>query len=62
VISPKLLTGVAEPPRNEIKHTGKPMFDELSTATSDRLEQFMNAMAGISLGPFSALAEKFEFS
>jgi hypothetical protein len=48
-------------PQNEIKHTGKPMFDELYS-DSDRLEQFMNAMAGISLGPFSALAEKFDFS
>jgi O-methyltransferase domain/Dimerisation domain len=48
-------------PQNEIKHTGKPMFEELYS-DSDRLEQFMNAMAGISLGPFSALAEKFEFS
>ena len=36
-------------PQNEIKHTGKPMFDELYS-DPDRLEQFMNAMAGISLG------------
>jgi hypothetical protein len=48
-------------PQNEIKHTGKPMFEELYS-DPDRLEQFMNAMAGISLGPFSALAEKFDFS
>jgi precorrin-6B methylase 2 len=48
-------------PQNEIKHTGKPMFDELYS-DPDRLEQFMNAMAGISLGPFQALAEKFDFS
>ena len=34
-------------PQNEIKHTGKPMFDELYS-DPDRLEQFMNAMAGIS--------------
>ena len=27
-----------------------------------RLEQFMNAMAGISAGPFHALAESFDFS
>ena len=33
-------------PQNEIKHTGKPMFDELYS-DPDRLEQFMNAMAGI---------------
>jgi O-methyltransferase domain/Dimerisation domain len=48
-------------PQNEIKHTGKPMFEELYS-DPDRLEQFMNAMAGISSGPFSALAEKFDFS
>jgi predicted O-methyltransferase YrrM len=48
-------------PQNEIKHTGKPVFEELYSEP-DRLEQFMNAMAGISLGPFSALAEKFDFS
>jgi hypothetical protein len=48
-------------PQNEIKHTGKPMFDELY-ADEARLEQFMNAMAGISAGPFTALAEEFDFS
>jgi hypothetical protein len=48
-------------PQNEIKHTGKAMFEELYS-DPDRLEQFMNAMAGISLGPFSALAEKFDFA
>ena len=48
-------------PQNEIKHTGKPMFEELYS-DPDRLEQFMNAMAGISLGPLNALAEKFDFS
>ena len=48
-------------PQNEIKRTGKPMFEELY-ADEDRLEQFMNAMAGISMGPFQALAEKFDFS
>jgi len=48
-------------PQNEIKHMGKPMFEELYS-DPDRLEQFMNAMAGISLGPFNALAEKFDFS
>ena len=32
-------------PQNEIKHTGKPMFEELYS-DPDRLEQFMNAMAG----------------
>jgi O-methyltransferase domain/Dimerisation domain len=48
-------------PQNEIKHTGKPMFEELYSDPA-RLEQFMNAMAGISLGPFMALAEQFDFS
>jgi hypothetical protein len=48
-------------PQNEIKHNGKPMFEELYS-DPDRLEQFMNAMSGISLGPFHALAEKFDFS
>jgi hypothetical protein len=48
-------------PQNEIKHTGKPMFEELYSDEA-RLEQFMNAMAGISVGPFMALAEKFKFS
>jgi hypothetical protein len=48
-------------PQNEIKHTGKAMFEELYS-DPDRLEQFMNAMAGISLGPFNVLARKFDFS
>jgi hypothetical protein len=48
-------------PQNEIKHSGKPMFDELYS-DPQRLEQFMNAMAGVSMGPFQGLAEKFDFS
>jgi hypothetical protein len=48
-------------PQNEIKHTGTAMFEELYS-DPDRLEQFMNAMSGISLGPFMALAQKFDFS
>jgi hypothetical protein len=48
-------------PQNEIKHTGAPMFEELYS-DPQRLEQFMNAMAGISMGPFQALAEKFDFA
>ena len=48
-------------PQNEVKHTGTAMFEELYS-DPDRLEQFMNAMSGISMGPFSALAEKFDFS
>jgi hypothetical protein len=48
-------------PQNEIKRTGKAMFEELYSDEA-RLEQFMNAMAGVSAGPFMALAEKFDFS
>jgi hypothetical protein len=48
-------------PQNEVKLTGRPMFDELY-ADPGRLEQFMHAMSGISAGNFHALAEKFDFS
>jgi len=48
-------------PQNEIKHTGKPMFEELYSDPA-RLEQFMQAMKGISIGNFRLLAEKFDFS
>jgi predicted O-methyltransferase YrrM len=48
-------------PQNEIKHTGAPMFAELYSKP-ERLEQFMDAMSGISAGNFQALAEKFDFS
>ena len=48
-------------PQNEIKHTGASMFAELYSK-SERLEQFMDAMSGISAGNFQALAEKFDFS
>ena len=48
-------------PQNEIKHSGKPMFGELYSDPA-RLEQFMNAMSGISAGAFHALADKFDFS
>jgi hypothetical protein len=47
-------------PQNEIKTTGKPMFEALY-ADPVRLEGFMNAMAGISKGNFHALAQKFDF-
>jgi hypothetical protein len=47
-------------PQNEIKHTGRPMFEELYSDPA-RLEQFMKAMQGISLGNFHALAGKFDF-
>lgn len=48
-------------PQNEIKHTGAAMFEELYSQP-ERLEQFMDAMAGISTANFEALAEKFDFS
>jgi len=48
-------------PQNEIKHSKKPMFEELYDDLP-RLEQFMGAMTGISRGNFEALAEKFDFS
>lgn len=57
-LTPALKTGR---PQNEIKHSGKPMFDELY-ADPARLEQFMDAMSGVSMGNFNAFAEKFDFS
>ena len=48
-------------PQNEIKHTGASMFAELYSKP-ERLEQFMDAMSGISAGNFQALADKFDFS
>jgi hypothetical protein len=53
-----LKTGQAQ---NEIKHTGKSMFEELYS-DAHRLEQFIEAMAGISAANFQAFAEKFDFS
>src|SRR5262249_24289695 len=53
-----LRTGTAQ---NETKHTGAPMFDELYSQP-ERLEQFMDAMSGISAGNFQSFAEKFDFS
>ncbi len=48
-------------PHNETKGGGEPLFAKLYAAP-ERLEQFMNAMAGVSAGNFKALAEKFDFS
>lgn len=48
-------------PQNEVKHTGKSIFEELF-ANPAGLEQFMSAMRGISAPNFQALAEKFDFS
>jgi hypothetical protein len=57
-LTPALRTGK---PQNEIKRSGKPMFEELY-ADPARLEQFMSAMAGVSLANFTAFADKFDFS
>jgi hypothetical protein len=48
-------------PQNEVKHTGRPVFEELY-ADAARLEQFLAAMSGISRPSFQAFAERFDFS
>ncbi len=48
-------------PQNEIKRSGEPVFSKLYAAP-EKLEQFMNAMSGISAANFRAFAEKFDFS
>jgi predicted O-methyltransferase YrrM len=48
-------------PQNELKRSGTSMFTELYKEPK-RLEQFMDAMSGISAGNFQMLAEKFDFS
>jgi hypothetical protein len=53
-----LKTGKAQ---NETKDGGKGLFEELYSQP-ERLEQFMDAMAGISVGNFQAFAQKFDFS
>ncbi len=47
-------------PQNEVKHAGAAMFEELYRDPA-RLEQFLDAMAGISIANFQALAERFDF-
>jgi hypothetical protein len=47
-------------PQNEIKETGEPIFAKLYEAP-EKLEQFMNAMSGISAGNFHMFSEKFNF-
>src|SRR2546422_4397605 len=48
-------------PQNEVKRTGTSMFEELYRDPR-RLEQFMDAMSGISAGNFTAFADTFDFS
>ncbi len=48
-------------PQNEVKHTGKPIFDELYSDPG-ALEQFMRAMHAISADNFAKFADEFDFS
>jgi len=48
-------------PQNEVKHSQKPVFEELYRDLP-KLEQFMGAMTGLSRLNFEAFAEKFDFS
>jgi len=48
-------------PQNETKHGGKSIFEELY-ADPAKLEQFLDAMAGLSRINFEALANKFDFA
>jgi len=48
-------------PQNEVKHNGKPMFEELY-ADGARLGEFLDAMTGFQATNFQQLAEKFDFS
>ena len=48
-------------PQNEVKHSGEPMFAKLYEVP-ERLEQFLNAMSGISAGNFKAFSQKFDFT
>lgn len=47
-------------PQNEVKHSQKPMFEELYSDLP-RLEQFMGAMTGLSRLNFEVFAERFDF-
>lgn len=48
-------------PQNEVKHNGKPMFEELYSDGA-RLGEFLDAMTGFQAVNFQQLAEKFDFS
>ena len=48
-------------PQNEIKCSGKSMFESLY-ADPDRLEQFMDAMSGVSMANFDTFARRFDFT
>ena len=57
-LTPALKTGL---PQNEVKISGRSMFDSLY-ADPARLEQFMDAMSGVSMANFEAFARSFDFS
>jgi len=48
-------------PQNEIKHAGKPMFEELYSDNA-KLGEFLDAMTGFQAANFQLLAEKFDFT
>ncbi len=48
-------------PQNEIKHTGKPMFEEVYSDGA-RLGKFLDAMTGFQAANFQKLSEGFDFS
>ena len=48
-------------PQSEIKHNGKPMFEELY-ADGARLGEFLDAMTGFQAANFQKLAELFDFA
>ena len=47
-------------PQNEIKHNGKPMFEELY-ADNAKLGQFLDAMTGFQAANFQLLGQQFHF-
>jgi hypothetical protein len=57
-LTPALRTGK---PQNETKNGGEPIFATLYSVP-ERLEQFMDAMSGISAGNSQMLAQKLDFS
>ena len=48
-------------PQNEIKHNGKPIFEELYS-DEVRLGEFLDAMTGFQAANFQQLAERFDFT
>lgn len=48
-------------PQNEVKQSGKPMFEEVYSDPA-RLAEFLDAMSSMQAANFSLVAEKFDFS